>query len=120
VVVVETDADEEAAVAGEVELHDAASARSMRRQLNTARCQWHASPVNALELLQRLARLRVPHVYFGVLPQLTAGSKRATSNIFSRISLQVRREHGNAPTAFNSGIIIGRAIAIVRITHRGT
>ena len=122
VVVVEADADEEAAVAGEVELHDVASARSRRRQLNSARCQRDASPVNAFELLQRLARLRVPHIHFGVLPRLSAGSKRATSHVFSRISLRVRREHGNAPTAFNSGIIIGRAIAtpIVRITHRGT
>ena len=34
VVVVEADADEEAAVAGEVELHHAASARSMRRQIH--------------------------------------------------------------------------------------
>lgn len=33
VAVVEADADEEAAVAGEVELHHAASARSMRRQI---------------------------------------------------------------------------------------
>jgi hypothetical protein len=33
VAVVEADADEEAAVAGEVELHDAASACNMRRQI---------------------------------------------------------------------------------------
>ena len=33
VAVIESDADEEAAVAGEVELHHAASARSMRRQI---------------------------------------------------------------------------------------
>lgn len=78
--------------------------------------------MNALELLQRLARLRVPHVYFGVLPQLAAGSKRAAADVFSRISLRLRRECNNAPTVFSSGIIIGRAMAtpLVGITHRGT
>jgi hypothetical protein len=78
--------------------------------------------VNSLELLQWLARLRVPHVYFGVLPQLAAGSKRAAADVFSRISLRVRREQNKTPMVFSSGTIIGRAIAtaMVRITHRGT
>ena len=46
-------------VTDEVELHDVASARSMRRQLNYARCQRDASPVNAIDFLQRRICLRL-------------------------------------------------------------
>ncbi len=43
--------------------------------------------MNALQLLQWLTRLCVPHVNLGVLAQLPAGCQRAASDVFLRVGL---------------------------------
>ncbi len=45
------------------------------------------APVDALELFERLARLGVPHVNFGMLTQLSAGSQRAAAYVFLGVAL---------------------------------
>jgi hypothetical protein len=78
--------------------------------------------VDTLELLERLARLCVPHVNFGVLSQLSAGCKSATPDVFSRVALRELRERGNTTTVANSDMMVIRAlvVTIVSITHSGT
>ena len=73
VAVVEANTDQKTAIASEIKLHDAApahtSAHVSTRQhavLRDARSSLHP-PVNAFQLLERLARQRVPHVNFWVL-----------------------------------------------------
>jgi hypothetical protein len=88
VTVVESDADQEAAVAGKIELHDAAPAP------RASACDARDVPVRALapvdapELLERLARLCVPHVYLGVLAELATGSEAAAANVVLGVGLK--------------------------------
>ncbi len=56
----------------------------MRRESNHTQ---HTAPVDAFELFERLTRLRVPHVNFGMLAQLPAGGKTATADVFVRVTL---------------------------------
>jgi hypothetical protein len=78
--------------------------------------------VDTLELLERLARLCVPHVNFGVLSQLSAGRKSATADVFSRVALRELRERETTTTQTNSVMMVSRALimTIVSITHSGT